>query len=158
MDRFFKTIGNLSPAGTRGFLRQRISRLMELNSLSACFDKRKAPKDLTFRRLLRGLDGWEDKSWGRGARWFNKGYNGMFLAGMHFMDSRNYNFRRLNRCIIQYVTSDGEVVPFCSYNAGFRHRSAEELYRKTNAAFTKAIGDGPVFDTEFHSTTDHPQY
>jgi uncharacterized radical SAM superfamily Fe-S cluster-containing enzyme len=48
---------------------------------------------------------------------------------MHFMDARSYNVRRLRRCIIQYVTTSGEVVPFCSYNAGARLRNAEELAR-----------------------------
>jgi uncharacterized radical SAM superfamily Fe-S cluster-containing enzyme len=53
----------------------------------------------------------------------------MFVAGMHFMDARSYNLRRLRRCVIQYVTTGGEVVPFCSYNAGARLRNAEELAR-----------------------------
>ena len=48
----------------------------------------------------------------------------MFVAGMHFMDARSYNLRRLRRCIIQYVTTQREVVPFCSYNAGARLRNA----------------------------------
>ena len=45
------------------------------------------------------------------------------------MDARSYNLRRLRRCIIQYVTTQGEVVPFCSYNAGARLRNAEEATR-----------------------------
>jgi uncharacterized radical SAM superfamily Fe-S cluster-containing enzyme len=53
----------------------------------------------------------------------------MFVAGMHFMDARSYNLRRLRRCVIQYVTTGREVVPFCSYNAGARFRNAEELLR-----------------------------
>jgi uncharacterized radical SAM superfamily Fe-S cluster-containing enzyme len=48
---------------------------------------------------------------------------------MHFMDAHSYNLRRLSRCIIQYVTTDGQLIPFCSYNAGTRLRDSEELTR-----------------------------
>ena len=138
LEKFFKRIGMLSPKGKRGFLFERIYRLKELQSLADCFDKRKAPDGLTFQRLLRGLDGWEDKSLGRGEDWNRKGYNGMFLAGMHFMDSGNYNQRRLRRCIVQYVTADGDLIPFCSYNAGLRLRNAEELNRKKESHISPA--------------------
>lgn len=138
LDRFFKRIGQISPKGKRGFLLEKIYRLKELQSLADCFDKSKAPDGLTFQRLLRGLDGWEDKSLGRGDDWHRKGYNGMFVAGMHFMDSGNYNQRRLRRCIVQYVTAGGDLVPFCSYNAGVRLRDAEELNRKTGSRLSPA--------------------
>jgi uncharacterized radical SAM superfamily Fe-S cluster-containing enzyme len=48
---------------------------------------------------------------------------------MHFMDAHSYNMRRLRRCIIQYVATDGSLIPFCSYNAGARLRESEELTR-----------------------------
>ena len=51
-----------------------------------------------------------------------RGFNGIFVAGMHFMDAHSYNLRRLQRCIIQYVATDGQLIPFCSYNAGARLR------------------------------------
>lgn len=130
LDRFFRRLADIAPATNRVTLGQRVSQLKELYRLSGCFDKRKAPKGLTFERLLHGLDGWEDKTCGRGADWFRRGFNGMFVAGMHFMDFRTYNFRRVRRCIIQYVTTNGDLIPFCSYNAGARYRTAEELLRK----------------------------
>ena len=134
LDRFFRSLGGIVPSTDRATLGQRISQLKDLNRLSQCFDKRKAPQALTFERLLRGLDGWEDKSCGRAADWFRRGFNGMFVAGMHFMDFRTYNFRRVRRCIIQYVTTNGDLIPFCSYNAGARYRTAEELLRKECAS------------------------
>ena len=129
VERFFRSLAEEPPEPHRGLMARRISKIREFNRLSQCFDKRKAPPGLTFQRLLRGLEGWEDKSVGRSAEWFRRGFNGMFVAGMHFMDARSYNVRRLRRCIIQYVTTSGEVVPFCSYNAGARLRNAEELAR-----------------------------
>ncbi|MEW6366651.1 MAG: radical SAM protein [Acidobacteriota bacterium] len=128
MEKFFDAVGKLAPTG-RGFLGGRVSRLLQTRQLSSCFDRRGAPAGLTFERLLHGLDGWEDKSVGRAPDWDQRGFNGLFVAGMHFMDPYNYNLRRLNRCIIKYVTTDGKIVPFCSYNAGERYRTVEENRR-----------------------------
>jgi hypothetical protein len=129
LEKLFGALVGIPPRTNGSALGRRISQLEELSQLSGYFEKNKAPQGLTFQRLLRGLDGWEDKSCGRGANWFRKGFNGMFVAGMHFMDFRCFNLRRLRRCIIQYVTTNGDLIPFCSYNSGVRHRVAEESRR-----------------------------
>jgi hypothetical protein len=122
----------VTPDTGRGILERQVSRIRQFARLSQCFDKRKAPDGLTFQRMLRSIEGWEDKSKGRSSGWFHKGFNGIFVAGMHFMDARSYNLRRLKRCIIQYVATDGQLIPFCSYNAGARLRNAEESARLEN--------------------------
>jgi hypothetical protein len=127
LDRFLRSVGEL-PKPTGGF-RDRISGLKQLHLLSSCFDASQAPRGLTFLRLLRGLDGWEDKTVGRSRWWFRRGFDGLFVAGMHFMDSANYSLRRVRRCIIKYVNTDGTVVSFCRYNAGDRARTVEESAR-----------------------------
>ncbi len=129
VDRFLRGLAEVAPDPNQGTWERQISRIREFGRLSRCFDKRKAPAGLTFQRLLRGLEGWEEKSRGRSADWFRRGFNGIFVAGMHFMDAHSYNLRRLQRCIIQYVTTDGQLIPFCGYNAGARLRSGEELMR-----------------------------
>lgn len=129
IERFFRALARSGAGSPGGFLARRISEMQEFGRLADCFDRETAPAGLTFQRLLRGLEGWEDKSVGRSAGWFRRGFNGMFVAGMHFMDARSYNLRRLRRCIIQYVTTKGEVIPFCSYNAGARLRCSEESTR-----------------------------
>lgn len=43
-------------------------------------------------------------------------YNSLFLGMMHFMDEYNYDVARVERCDIHYVTPDGRVVPFCTFN------------------------------------------
>ncbi len=144
LERFFRGMAAINPGGERGAVGRQISRLKELHRLAESFDSKRAPKGLTFQRLLRGLDGWEDKTCGRAPGWFHRGFNGMFVAGMHFMDARSYNFRRLNRCIIQYVTTKAEVIPFCSYNAGARYREAEEL---TRIGSQSSCRPGPCGDT-----------
>lgn len=121
--------GELKAPQGRARLLQKISALAQLRQLSSRFDAARAPRGLTFLRLLRGLEGWEDKSVGRARRWFQRGFNGMFVAGMHFMDSTNYSARRVRRCIIKYVTTDGQVLSFCRYNAGERYRTIEEANR-----------------------------
>ncbi len=128
LDKLLHAVADLRPA-TGNVLWRQVSRLRQFHELSNAFDSRCAPDGLTFERLLRGLDGWEDKSVGRGAEWFRRGFNGMFVAGMHFMDASNYSYQRVRRCLIKYVTVEGEVVSFCRYNAGERCRVNEENVR-----------------------------
>jgi len=132
LGEFLLGMAKVAPEPNRSTLERQISRVREFGRLAQCFDKREAPPGLTFQRLLCGLEGWEDKSRGRSAGWFRRGFNGMFVAGMHFMDDHSYNLRRLSRCIIQYVTTDGRLIPFCGYNAGARLRCGEELLRIGN--------------------------
>ena len=36
---------------------------------------------------------------------------------MHFMDIWNLDLDRIQKCVIHYVTPDGRVRPFCTYNS-----------------------------------------
>jgi uncharacterized radical SAM superfamily Fe-S cluster-containing enzyme len=51
------------------------------------------------------------------------------LAGMHFMDSYNYDVERVKRCVIHYAAPNGLIYPFCAYNSGpvFRERIEKEF-------------------------------
>jgi uncharacterized radical SAM superfamily Fe-S cluster-containing enzyme len=129
LDRFLRGMAKIKPHAEQGLIERQISKVRQFGQLSQCLDLRKTPPGLTFQRLLRSLDAWEDKHEGRSEGWAQRGFNGIFVAGMHFMDAHSYNLRRLRRCIIQYVTTDGQLVPFCSYNAGARLRDSEELTR-----------------------------
>jgi uncharacterized radical SAM superfamily Fe-S cluster-containing enzyme len=129
LERLLAAAGELKAPEGKIRLWQKISALSRLKELSSCFDSARAPRGLTFLRLLRGLDGWEDKAVGRARGWFQRAFNGMFVAGMHFMDSTNYSSRRVRRCIIKYVTTEGQVLSFCRYNAGERYRTTEEAAR-----------------------------
>lgn len=46
----------------------------------------------------------------------------MYVGGMHFQDSYNYDLSRVERCAIHYVTPDLRVIPFCAYNSGPEYR------------------------------------
>jgi uncharacterized radical SAM superfamily Fe-S cluster-containing enzyme len=156
LDRFFRSMAEVTPDAGQGMIERQISRIRQFVQLSQCFDKRKAPAGLTFQRMLRSLEGWEDKSKGRSAGWFRRGFNGIFVAGMHFMDARSYNLRRLQRCIIQYVATDGQLIPFCSYNAGARLRTAEELVRLEDNSSPLAERGGHVDSSEAGSERSLP--
>jgi hypothetical protein len=51
------------------------------------------------------------------------------LAGMHFMDSYNYDVERVKRCVIHYAAPNGLIYPFCAYNSGpvYRERIEKEF-------------------------------
>jgi uncharacterized radical SAM superfamily Fe-S cluster-containing enzyme len=132
LDRFFRSMAEVTPSADQGFIARKVSQVRQFAQLSQCLDRQKAPPELTFQRLLRSMDAWEDKNEGRSDGWAQRGFNGIFVAGMHFMDPQSYNLRRLKRCIIQYVTTDGQLIPFCSYNAGARLRETEESRRIEN--------------------------
>ncbi|HWC00176.1 MAG TPA: hypothetical protein VG672_25885, partial [Bryobacteraceae bacterium] len=90
----------------------------------------KAPEGLTFAKFLQTLQGFTDKRYGRGAR-EKQGftYRTLMLAGMHFMDSYNYDIERVKRCVIHYAAPDGKIYPFCTYNSGpvFREKIEKEF-------------------------------
>jgi uncharacterized radical SAM superfamily Fe-S cluster-containing enzyme len=86
-----------------------------LNSLRHFFYEDKAPQDLTFNKFLQTLQGMTDKRYGRGSS-EQKGfsYRTLMLAGMHFMDSYNYDIERVKRCVIHYAAPNGLIYPFCA--------------------------------------------
>jgi uncharacterized radical SAM superfamily Fe-S cluster-containing enzyme len=143
----------LTPNADQGIIERQISRIRQFGQLSQCFDRRKAPDGLTFQRLLRGLEGWEDKSRGRSEGWTRRGFNGMFVAGMHFMDAHSYNLRRVKRCIIQYVATDGQLIPFCSYNTGVRSLAEKLIQAEDDPSHQPSPGEHPIRGGESERST-----
>ena len=99
------------------------------NSLRKFFHEEKAPQGLDFTKFLQTLQGLTDKKYGRGES-ESKGftYRTLMLAGMHFMDSYNYDVERVKRCVIHYAAPNGLIYPFCAYNSGpvYRERIEKE--------------------------------
>lgn len=48
----------------------------------------------------------------------------LFLGTMHFQDLYNHDVERVQRCDIHYLSPDGRIIPFCSYNV------QEKFYRE----------------------------
>jgi len=88
------------------------------NTLRKHFNAKAAPKDLSFKRFLQTLQGMTDKKYGRGEKDGTFTYKTLMVAGMHFMDSYNYDVERVRRCIVHYAAPNGMIYPFCVYNSG----------------------------------------
>jgi hypothetical protein len=104
------------------------------NSLRKFFHADKAPEGLTFNKFLQTLQGMTDKKFGRGES-EKKGftYKTLMVAGMHFMDSYNYDVERVQRCVIHYAAPNGLIYPFCAYNSGPVYR--EKIEREFSVPF-----------------------
>ena len=98
-----------------------------MNILRKHFNADKAPKGLTFSRLLGVMDGYANKETGRApGTEQSTSYSTLFVAGMHFQDPYNYDVERIKRCIIHYSAKDGKIYPFCTYNSGPYYREKVE--------------------------------
>ena len=100
------------------------------NNLRKYFHQEKAPQGLTFNKFLQTLQGMTDKKLGRGeSEQQGFTYRTLMLAGMHFMDSYNYDVERVKRCVIHYAAPNGRIYPFCAYNSGpvFREKIEKEF-------------------------------
>ena len=109
---------------------QFFTKLEAWNTLRKFFHADKAPEGLDFQKFLQTLQGFVDKKYGRGES-EKKGftYRTLMLAGMHFMDSYNYDVERVKRCVIHYAAPNGKIYPFCAYNSGpvYRERVEREF-------------------------------
>ena len=115
-------------AGTRRV--KFFTKLSAWNNLRKHFHQDRAPEGLNFQKFLQTLQGLTDKKYGRGDS-EKKGftYRTLMLAGMHFMDSYNYDVERVKRCVIHYAAPNGLIYPFCAYNSGpvYRERIEKEF-------------------------------
>jgi uncharacterized radical SAM superfamily Fe-S cluster-containing enzyme len=99
------------------------------NALRKHFKKEFAPPGLTFEKFLQTVQGCVDKKYGRDGMDGTFSYRTLMVAGMHFMDSYNYDIARLKRCLIHYAAPNGQLYPFCTYNSGpvFRDKIEREF-------------------------------
>jgi 7,8-dihydro-6-hydroxymethylpterin dimethyltransferase len=104
-------------------------------SLQKYFKPERAPRGLTFAKFLQTLQGMTDKKYGRGGKDGTFTYRTLMVAGMHFMDSYNYDVERVKRCIIHYAAPNGLIYPFCAYNSGPTFR--EMIEKKYSVPFKK---------------------
>ena len=75
-------------------------------------------------------------------------YRMLFLGNMHFMDLYNYDVERVMRCNIHYLSPDGRVIPFCTYNVLndiYRDHILKE-YRIPLEEYKKRYGENTVGD------------
>ncbi|MDI6806506.1 MAG: radical SAM protein, partial [Candidatus Aenigmarchaeota archaeon] len=53
----------------------------------------------------------------------------IMIGSMHFMDPYNFDFERVQRCVIHYAIPDGRIIPFCTMNT-FHRVSVEKKFSK----------------------------
>lgn len=83
--------------------------LFKLNSF---IDRKKGPKNLNLGKLLfKMLVKHNYDALGE----FH--YKVLFLGLMHFQDKYNFDMERVQRCCIQNATTDGRLIPFCTFTA-----------------------------------------
>jgi 7,8-dihydro-6-hydroxymethylpterin dimethyltransferase len=103
-----------------------LSKVNLFSSASRHFDQSKAPEGLTMTKLGQTIEGLLDKKAGRGSNDGTYTYKTLMVAGMHFMDSYNYDVERVKRCVIHYSAPNGLLYPFCTYNSGLVFRDQIE--------------------------------
>ena len=106
-------------------------------SLKRHFKPEAAPPGLTFPKFLQTLQGMMDKRYGREGMDGTFSYHTLMVAGMHFMDSYNYDTERVQRCVIHYASPNGLIYPFCTYNSGPTFRN--KIEKKYSTPFEKQL-------------------
>ncbi len=114
------------------------------NSLRKHFKAEFAPPGLTFNKFLQTLQGFTDKKFGREGMDGTFTYRTLMVAGMHFMDSYNYDVERVKRCVIHYAAPNGLLYPFCAYNSGpvFRDKIERQYSVSLESYEEKANSNG----------------
>jgi len=107
----------------------RIKRLSSLiKALPKYIDTKKAPKSVDVKKLF--INVFKDGT-GEATKEFHR--HTLFIGAMHFMDAYNIDLERVQRCGIHYVTPDGRIIPFCTYNiihrAEIEHKFSKPLIR-----------------------------
>jgi uncharacterized radical SAM superfamily Fe-S cluster-containing enzyme len=96
-----------------------------------------APPGLTFDKFLNTIQGMTNKKLGRDGMDGTFTYRTLLVAGMHFMDSYNYDIERVKRCVIHYAAPDGKLYPFCTYNSGPTYR--EKIEKQFSMPFEQQL-------------------
>ncbi len=113
------------------------SKIRTWNVLKKYYHEDRAPRGLTFTKFLQTLQGMTDKDYGRGEKDGDFTYKTLMVAGMHFMDSYNYDIERVKRCVIHYAAPNGLIYPFCAYNSGPVYR--EKIEKKYSIPFEEQL-------------------
>ncbi len=120
-------------------------------SLRKFYHQDRTPTDLTFEKFILAIQGMIDKKIGRGEAGIQT-YKALLVAGMHFMDSYNYDIERVKRCVIHYAAPNGLIYPFCTYNSGIVFRNYIE--KKYSQPISNTIKYGKGCTCRFDSIND----
>ncbi len=98
--------------------------LKVIKLLNKCVHEEKMPEGLTKKKFVSVLSGIMRSKSKQTLADFS--WKMMYIGGMHFQDSFNYDVARTERCSIHYITPGMKVIPFCAYNGGPEYRAEVE--------------------------------
>jgi len=99
-----------------------------ITHISKFIHKEYLPSDLSMSTLLNCVKEIVLKGDSKSLNRLNE--NTITVSNMHFMDLYNFDLERVKRCIVHYVTPDGRLIPFCTYNNFYREK-IEKMFAQT---------------------------
>ena len=121
--RFMEGLNELADKASKSRFKK-IHVLSAMSLLNKCIIDENLPEGIDKKVLINLMKGIvSDKSKKTLAKF---SWNMMFIGGMHFQDSYNYDVARVRRCSIHYITPDLRIIPFCAYNGGPEYREEVE--------------------------------
>lgn len=121
--RFVKGLDEIAAKAERATFKK-LTALKVKKLLEECMMEDKMPPGMTRKTLISALLSIMSKKSKSSLAKFSWGM--MYVGAMHFQDSYNYDFERVKRCSIHYVTPDCRIIPFCAYNSGMEARKEIE--------------------------------
>ncbi|MFA5312048.1 MAG: radical SAM protein [Methanomassiliicoccales archaeon] len=123
VENLFKELYDISVKAEKSMVKFPM-KLKAYNALKKNIDEDKMPEGLDMKMFLGLLQSVLGDSTKKTLAKFS--WNMMFIGGMHFQDSYNYDIERVKRCCIHYAVPDGRIIPFCAYNGGPTYRTEVE--------------------------------
>lgn len=123
VEEFTKGLDEISRVAEKKIFKK-LTALKVEKLLERCLIEEKMPEGLTKMGLIKTLLGIMSKKSKDTLAGFSWGM--MYVGAMHFQDHYNYDFERVRRCSIHYVTPDCRIIPFCAYNSGVELRESVE--------------------------------
>ncbi len=121
--RFVKGLDEIAAKAEKATFKK-LTALKVKKLLEDCMIEENMPPGMTKKTLISALLSIMSKKSKSSLAQFSWGM--MYIGAMHFQDSYNYDFERVKRCSIHYVTPDCRIIPFCAYNSGMEARKEVE--------------------------------
>ena len=89
-------MADVKPLAEQGIIERKLSRIRQFHQFSQCLDLRKPQQGLRSRACYAAWTHGKTSTKAASEGWAQRGFNGIFVAGMHFMDAHSYNLRRFS--------------------------------------------------------------
>lgn len=149
VEKFVMGLDDLADKAERSIFKK-LYLLKAYRLMGRCIHEDRMPEGLTKKKFLKVMGNVMGSKSKKNLAAFS--WKMMFIGGMHFQDSYNYDIQRVERCAIHYVTPDLRVIPFCAFNSGPEFRKEVEAkfsiplaeWKAKNKAEAKALEDAMI--------------